>query len=84
VFGRNPFQISTNIPVVSDSFVVSDTLIDMVINLMINNIRLLSFSCGLYECLSKSFQTEPITKYKLTTINTRSEATQGGYSGKTH
>jgi hypothetical protein len=29
-----------------------------------------------YEGVSKTFRTEPITKYKLTTINTRSEATQ--------
>jgi len=29
-----------------------------------------------YEGVSKSFRTEPITKYTLTTINTRREATQ--------
>jgi hypothetical protein len=31
---------------------------------------------GIYECVSKSFRTESITKYTLTTINTLSEATQ--------
>jgi hypothetical protein len=31
---------------------------------------------GVYEGVSKSFRTESITKYMLTIINTRSEATQ--------
>jgi hypothetical protein len=33
-------------------------------------------TCNMYEGVSKSFQTETITKYTLTTINTRWEATQ--------
>jgi hypothetical protein len=37
----------------------------------------------MYEGVSKSFRTESITKYKLTTINTR-EATQRVNGGKTH
>jgi hypothetical protein len=35
-----------------------------------------------YEGVSKSFRTESITKYKLTTINTRWEATQGVMAAK--
>jgi hypothetical protein len=36
----------------------------------------------LYEGVSKSFRTESITKYTLTTINTRSEATQRAMAAK--
>jgi hypothetical protein len=37
---------------------------------------LLAHSWRLYECVSRSSQAESITKYMLTTINTRWEATQ--------
>jgi hypothetical protein len=37
-----------------------------------------------YDGVSKSFRTESITKYTLTTINTRWEATQRGYGDRTH
>jgi len=32
--------------------------------------------CEVYECVSRSYRTESITKYTLTKINTRGEATQ--------
>jgi hypothetical protein len=38
----------------------------------------------MYEGVFKSFRTESITKYMLTTINTRWEATRKGYGGKIH
>jgi len=42
-----------------------------------------SVSSG-YGGVSKSFRIESITKYTITTINTRWEATQRGYVGKIH
>jgi hypothetical protein len=36
----------------------------------------------LYECVSRSFRTQSITKYALTTINTRWEATQSVMAAK--
>jgi hypothetical protein len=51
------------------------------ISICVNTIVSNTFS-ELYDSVSKSFRTESITK--LTTTNTRWEATQKGYGGKTH
>jgi hypothetical protein len=38
----------------------------------------------LHEHVSNSFRTESITKYTLTTMNTRLRSNTKGYGGKTH